>query len=183
MSTRPEFVKFGEVRIKLSNIKNYGVNVENKFYEKVYKRQEVKEYDNALLQFLGGKISYRYTYYKDEEISSSRYDDIKKGVILPGKVFLLKGQEYLRLKSEILGNRILYRNETYKNVHTDNCQYASVDGVYETNKIAEQDDVFLKEISYMYVTTYQNDNFKFMQDLEDWDVKKKCAELDKYLCI
>ena len=37
-----------------------------------------------------------------------------------------------------------------------------------------------KNVEYLYVTTFQNDNYRFFADVVDFDIHKKCRELDAY---
>jgi len=109
---RPQFYAFGDVRLKLSNIKNYGI----------------AEDDNG------------YYKYKETDLSGS--------VVVAGAAVLL--------------------------LHA-----MGLDGVLDD---IEPEKVWVSNSKkYLYVTTYQGDNYRFEEGNKDFDIVKACADLDELL--
>jgi len=102
--SRPQFYAFGDVRVKLSNIKNYGIaeEVSGRYEEKEEENTFINTSINSLLSFLN--------------VESKPYE---------------AWVERLR--------------------------------------------------KYLYVTTYQDDNYRFEEDNKAFDIFKACADLDELL--
>lgn len=181
---KPEFIMFGEVRVKLNNIKNYGIVDENRYFEKVfgkYLAQAEKRYDNKILDFLiSTPAQYEWTVHcRDTEIDSIRYNSIKNGERRARKGYVIENANYYEF--EIANEWDNARGKNVDKVYQKQ-RTAQQDGIYEVNYWAQKDDVFMKSIPYLYVTTYQDDNYVFRQDLVSWHINEMCAELDRYLC-
>ncbi len=176
------FVNIGGNRIKVSNIKNFGISYETEYYAKVYKIN-IEEYG---VGFLGGLLfatfdkeipesSYKVTDKTDTnykmEISEDEYTKIKKGKILP---------IYAQVEKDNICNCYVKR-DLYDGTYIILAQQKGKweDGEYVDGNIlsvATPDDVFEEKIRYLYITTYQNDNFTFYED--ECDIDEKLAELD-----
>ena len=112
VKNRPDFIVFGDIRIKLSNIKNYGLSSEE------------------------------YTVSAKKELTS-----VESVLGTVDDLF-----DLVAIGLDLLQGEPIYRS------------------VYET-----------KERKYLYVTTYQNDNYTFYEDIARFNIREKCNELDKWL--
>ena len=121
----PKFIQFGGTRIKLSNIKNYGIS---------YEAYEVKRPPTQTEINRGIK----------------RAEDRKKK----------------RKKWDILGKFV------------DEVDVAYLSSNYYKEERSRPEN---KKQYYLYVTTYQNDNYKFYEDEVSFNIRDKVKELDKYL--
>ena len=129
-NVKPVFIKFGDDRIKLSNIKDYGIADGS---EELLKRLKSLEYNLASNeQHLD---SCKNTEYLKEMVpcAQMRYDDSK--------------EEVEKLKQSIFYKQAL-----------------------------------ANDLKYLYITTYQNDNYRYYLCECDFDINEKLAILDKYLC-
>jgi cold shock CspA family protein len=161
-SQRPDIIKIGNTRIKLNNIKNYGISVQDRYYLKVYKSQKRK---GILNQFLD--ISDYIHNGMKTEISYATANDLLRGKTVEKQVFLNKGQFH-------------YTNRT---VNGSNLEYAKYDGLHsidssESDESDKSDLIHIKE-KYLYLTTYQKDKYTFYNS--EIDIEEKLNELDKYL--
>lgn len=113
----PTFIQFGEVRIKISNIKTYGIGKETTYFEK---EKEYEKRDRSPLQ-----------------------------QTLTG---VLKGLKFF---------------------------YEATGAPGDANK--KNTVIIEKESKYLYITTYQKDNYKFYDYKVDFDIDSKLQELDNFL--
>lgn len=152
---KKKFLRIGDTRIKVGNIKDYGIEYETVFYEKVYtktRKAYSKTMDVALrLAGFGKPISN----------PESDYD-----LAWDGETVRIDEIRYLELSSEL--------RKTYKMVLDDNGVAKEMVGFNATIK-----DVVEKECKYLYLTTYQNDTYKFYETDVDFDLEEKCNEIDK----
>lgn len=150
---RPTFIKLGNIRIKLSNIKNYGISYTSRERLKIISKEEFEKLK------------------KEEQINNS-------------KKRLNKIKRPKNIKEKIL-KKIPFRNiptseyqksyEKYREEYTHRYQNASAE--YKKNYFELEN----YSIPYLYITTYQNDNYKFHEDKVSFNVRDKMKELDKYL--
>lgn len=148
-SKKPTFIAFGDVRIKTSNIKNYGIASTTRYYVKVYEYTPSAS-DSWVKQNLSMKAysnSWKYTGI-DAEMPEELYLRHK------AKNFS-NGRKYIKWEGEIK------QSET-------KCPLP-----------LSESDFLVKNISYLYVTTYQNDNYEFREGDVDFDIKEKCKEIDR----
>lgn len=152
---KKKFLRIGDTRIKVGNIKDYGIEYETILYEKVYKKTK-KTYSktmDAVLRLAG--------FGKPIQNPESDYDLTWDG----GKV-RIDEIRYLELSSEL--------RKTYKMVLDDNGVAKEMIGFTATIK-----DVIEKECKYLYLTTYQNDTYEFYEMDVDFDLEEKCKEIDE----
>ena len=145
------FVKIGDNRIKISNIKNYGVSTKNLFYQKVYKVVE----ERTLLQRL---LTSREWIETENLVNINEVDaeNIKNG-IQPLCVYRKKG-------STISSQKDFNGNMFYVNAEKDGNYYLRID-----EASARITDLITKSVRYLYITTFQNDNYTFYEDEVDID--------------
>lgn len=134
-ANRPTFIQFGNVRVKLNNIKNYGISTCDAYYIKQYewhkRDQKKEERKKSLLEyFFEPTGEYRWN-GKTEYVSTDE-------------------EEAQRIKGE---------------------KYYWVDKV----------EIEKRQQNYLYITTYQGDNFQFVEKEADFDIFEKCKELDCYM--
>lgn len=158
---RPTFIQFGDVRIKLSNIKNYGIDTCNASFVKVY------EYDAQIV--------------KEHERKQA---DIKKAGGLRALFYIPWSVDPYVWK----GKRayISASNKRTESFNGDVSEYwpsykKNEDGTIELDYQKTDDEVITEQQHYLYVTTYQGDNFRFIEHETDFDIFEKCKELDKYM--
>lgn len=153
------FVKFDDIRIKASNIKNYGIIDESDAILKRYKSLwdswvNAQEYEADINSALGKKKLY------DKEI----------------------------LDSKAIGILAAPPSAVFEANYIKKCESAKSNVQYFYNKLQElensQDYLVAqrKDLKCLYVTTYQNDNFKFYQHQSAFNIFEKLAELDRILC-
>lgn len=123
VNTKPIFIRIGDTRIKLSNIKDYGIADGS---EEILEEAEDLQYD--LKSVYAIPIPARAQYYFDNEYS---------------------------------------QKQTNLEKYTSTKRY----------KRAKKG-----EAKYLYITTYQGDNYQFYECEVDWNIYHKLEELDNYLC-
>ncbi|PEC58450.1 hypothetical protein CN556_24825 [Bacillus wiedmannii] len=125
---KPKFIALGEERIKLSNIKNYGI-------------------DHEII----------------EEVISEETIYLSTG-----------GKAVRRVGGVLLGIAQA----------ADHGLAGFFDGISKVNMGNSYTKQHLEDVKYpiLYVTTYQENNFRFHQKYVDFDVQKKFDELDKLFC-
>ena len=150
---RPVFIEFGSVRIKLSNIKNYGISSIPTHYAKVF---EKRQYEVN-----------KYTLFGERSVK-------KWGLVDTGERIRL--DESSGDLSRMVNSRIYSYRRCLKvngNIIRVNPSFAET---WEYNDAIER-----RDIEYLYVTTYQNENYRFVEDEVEFDIHKKCEELDEYM--
>lgn len=148
-SKKPTFIAFGDVRIKTSNIKNYGLSTLTRYYVKVYGFVE-NDSDGWLKRNFSLKAYASYWRYIgiDAEMDEKTY-------LSHQKHNFSDGCKYVKNKDGSIS-----QTQT-------NCPVSLSPSDFST-----------KNVPYLYVTTYQNDNYTFYQDEVDFDIKAKCKEID-----
>lgn len=153
-ASRPSFVDFGKTRIRFSNIKNYGIASAPVYYAKVFVLVE-KEGKSKLF----GKYRYK------ERVDSGRRVRLCDTSESDAKSMLCDGSQYY--------HRYEAENGKINKVHTG--------GLLESGPVSFEDLVECKNVDYLYVTTYQKDNYRFFADLTEFDIHSKCKEIDGYM--
>jgi hypothetical protein len=179
MNENQSFIVFGDSRIKLSNIKNYGINTESIYYQKVYVKKTTKKKESILFfNWTSTKDEWVYEGHKvnicesdyNKAISSFTHDTsvvYKLGYFSKGDKCLVFSTLYVQ--GEPVGKDYVEKA-------------APEDGVYQFNEKATKEDFLTENEKYIYITTYQNDNFKFYSKDMVGSLENKLSELDKYLC-
>lgn len=154
------FIQLGNVRVKLGNIKNYGISKCDSYYYKVYEYdpQLAKQIEDSnrkkrgLFKTLSSLFSEQPYKWKGKKIyiaSFSKEDALRKAGIDP---YYPNGAPRA------------YKQEP--------------DGTLE---LCDGGDFLEIEESYLYVTTYQNDNFRFPEGSVSFNIFDKCKEIDSYM--
>lgn len=171
-----KFIAINDVRIKASNIKNYGVSVETKYLAAVYRIKKV--YTPTGSGFFGRLLS--TTSLEKEKtdkrvvIDKGEYEWIKNGGEAP--IYGLFDED----------DDAVYR-WNYANVpegiicHAVYKHFGQFGETTEGEPMikASPEDVWCEEKKYLYITTYQNDNFKYYED--EVDINKIMTEIDNCL--
>lgn len=176
------FVNICGNRIKVSNIKHFGISSENKYYANVYKVKMEKRggvgFAGAMFLLVFNQSVPEPTYFITEkkltnyknEISEEEYTNIKRGVKMP--IYLQvdsnemdKSHSKFEFVEDLIDGTYIVKSIS-KSVYTE--------GKIEVE--ATPDDVFKVETRYLYITTYQNDNYTFTEN--ECDIDEKLAELD-----
>lgn len=179
------FIKLGNVRLKANNIKDYGISEKEVYYQKVY-QWRYREGSSKLDKFFGT----RYIDYIDTgewyEINERRFNSIASGDESYYHVMKAK-------KGECIGRYYEYYDsfDSYNNVSAD--IYAPYDGVFDLNdskynwhltkrnQKAGRGDVMKVTEEYLYITTYQGDNYVFNKSQADFNIHEKFKEIDEQL--
>lgn len=151
----------GDVRIKIGNIKNYGIAYENRLYWKVYRRKKV-----SFWKELFGFQEYEWK----KEIRRIKDNEYYESVFVSDNGNLLNEQKVQRR----------YLNED--DLPGSDLKIAGKNCV-DKEELWASNAMLLRKDKYLYITTYQNDNFVFFGCESDFDIDEKCNELDNILSI
>ena len=163
-SKKPEFIAFGTERIKLKNIKNYGISTGMAYYVKVYEYKPVAKtglfgkvkITNSLVWSKNDiQIPEENTGLPRAENGNLRYNGVR--------IYDPKTAEFRMLESKII------RNTSGE---------ISFDSQYTFDR---SNDLYKVPQEYLFVTTYQNANYQWFKNLAPFDIYEKCKELDQAL--
>lgn len=165
--TENKFIAINDVRIKASNIKNYGVSEDTKYLAAVYKIK----YESIGFIFSHTEYSKEKT-DKKVVIDKNEYDWIKNNGESP--IYGLFDEDdsnvYIGDSANVPEGVICHAIE--KRTDQYGFTYAG-----DTMIKATPEDVWCEKKKYLYITTYQNDNYKFYENEIDIDeVMKKIDE-------
>lgn len=146
-SKKPTFIAFGDVRIKSTNIKNYGISIKTRYGVQVFKFIPSMS-DNWI------KRNFSLKAYDSYWRRTGNYQEISK-------------EEYLKCERDNFSKGRVY-------IERDNGERVKSD--YNFNLTNE--DFAIQEIPYLYITTYQNDNYTFYQDEVEFNIREKFKEID-----
>lgn len=130
----PTFIACGDVRIKLSNIKSYGISEGYQHFIKVYEHSLPKE-SSSLKLLLHDELVWNGLKIPCSSLYTLRYRYVKDW---DGKIA-------------------------------------------ESYQAARDGDCLKQSIHYLYITTYQGDNYRFNDWEVSFDIYEKCRELDSYM--
>lgn len=166
-----KFIKLGEERIKLSNIKNYGIASKDVYFQKVYTFTvedglfDKREYNDANMW---------------QEITYLRYYDIANGL-----------KDYMHIIKALKGEPIGVVDPSKRKLFESSYKNAKKDGIYDLNRIDDmcssvnanpsKSDVKLAREDYLFINSYQGDNYKFSASTANFDINEKILELDEIL--
>ena len=158
--SRPQFMIFRGTRIRLNNIKSYGIVV--------------------------GRGEYVYTYKECEKVVTKKTifgtSEVKKRFLVQDGVVPIYG--YLSPRECFVTNYQvkIYNRHTEEYLYIGHKFYVDETGiVHEHKEELSPSDRFWKNEDYLYVTTYQGDNYEWYEDHDRLDVHGKCRELDMYM--
>jgi len=180
-----KFIALGNVRLKASNIKDYGISAEERCYQKVYKWR-YEDGTSRMERFLGTV----YIKYDDTgewfEISKKRYESIAAG-----------SEKYYHVmkanKGDIIGRYYSQYWGANSNMNEAEDIMAPYDGIFDLNdekygwkltkrnSKAERGDVKQTTEEYLYITTYQGDNYVFYESQANFNIYDKLSEIDELL--
>lgn len=157
---RPIFIQFGDVRIKLNNIKNYGIDICNSYYYKIY------EYDPQLAQKMAeeakkerGLSKILSAFFPNSDSGSYKWNG--------EKIYIASFSKENALKEAGIDSSDYHRcYRRNQNGSLESCTY---------------DDFLETQENYLYVTTYQGDNFQFIESTANFNIFDKCKEIDSYM--
>jgi len=120
-----KFIALGNIRLKASNIKDYGISAEETYYQKVYKWR----YIDATSKF-GKLLGVKHTYYYDTgewyKISKKRFEAISAG-----------SERYYHVmkasKGEIIGRYYSYYCVGNSDLNEADDLLAPYDGIFDLN--------------------------------------------------
>jgi len=167
---RPTFISFGNEAIKLGNIKTYGISAGNARFVKIYEYKKEYVIRDGLF---GAKIKAKgYSWNGDKEqfaesnirnCSLYRYNQDKKTFEWSN----------LALERSPNGQVISVKHkEPFGDIFNK---------IYWKEKTLTWNDFFTETQNYLYITTYQQDNYQFYEGIADFDIYEKKKELDRYL--
>ncbi len=165
ISNKPCFIELNNIRIKLNNIKSYGLYADTLYFVKVYEHDIPPTFKDWLfegqkygLKWKGEKLPLtkssieKYpTYYASDMYRINFFDEAK--------------QEYIWTRN------LLYRDKSNK-ITT----YDSKDIYLSSEHLIKEKGIYLK------IETYTKENFAFYEHFAGFDIKQKCKEIDEYMC-
>ena len=161
LDTKPIFISFGDVRIKTSNIKNYGIDFNIHTYIK---------YEKTWEDFKGE--------WKEEN------ERIKKAIqTTRSKIRKWSLQKTLDRRHD---KNMEYNYELYKEKFRNNLENMNPsknpESRYTFSEYLDKKWKFKgsSRSFYLYVTTFQGDNYKFRESNQDFDIHEKVKEMDSY---
>lgn len=162
VSQKPAFVEFGNTRIKLSNIKNYGISSVPTYYAIIFKKVVHEHMYEGLFGWTTKKKSELVDTGERIRLGES-FDEARSALHRAGMITY--GQPGLNGR----------RHEYHRYVKNNGELCRDWDWRSDISYVAE-----CKDVDYLYVTTYQNDNYRFVADIAGFDIHAKCMELDSY---
>ncbi len=205
----PKFIAIGDVRLKMSNIKEYGISTgEPKYKSYVY---SLEPYDGnserkaGLIEtILGSQRKYMYVlqkttelvdvndviengdgtwecsiesapiFYNDEKIYCKKWEDYEAGMRLHAGYGLEPTKPFVAYNYRM--RKIIKHDSFYGHVFATKCEFIKGDFL-----LRSEDFVELEPEEYLYITTYQDDNYTF--GASNIDIKKQVALLDNYFSV
>ena len=145
-------VILGDIRIRAKSIKNYGIATKQRYYEKIYNCR------TELRHFLFGQYDATILEWKGDKraISQDNFNFYKSSVT-SSEWKAINGRGYVRHR--------VYKDDEGK--------------IVSSNEEANDKDFFIGKEAYLYITTYQKDNFIFFESEAGFDIREKCKEIDK----
>lgn len=165
---------FGSIRIKLNNIKSYGIAQGDAWYAKMY-RLIPEKYITRKSIF--GKVHKKLVRAASTEATDSAYPiDIKE------RTKSWYSNAYGQWRTRAFTEYYAYNRSTrnYCKLEYTFCLDDNGD-IVQTHVPLSNYDLFMQPESYLYVTTFQGENYKWFEHHVEFDIHEKCLELDKYM--
>lgn len=190
IAKKPEFVSFGSERLKLSNIKTYGISQE---YAECLHTARVKVYELTTIRFK--RLLAKPKYVKNCLNPTGETIEIKDW-----EQFSVKEKQYWRLtvhndsthKDEIYSTKIIKTRNGIRGLNEDDgavydekgniSSIGPIDGFFDGKRLDDK-DITYGPLKYLYVTTFQNTNYRWFENSASFDIFDKCKELDRYLGV
>ncbi|MBR3437911.1 MAG: hypothetical protein IKH13_00180 [Clostridia bacterium] len=203
------FITIGDTRLKSSNIKNYGISDKNIFWAHVY-RYETKEktYQTLFRHKEKTRQITNLVMISDEKdpcykmmITQEIYEDANLNNKSYGRYFAFPADVFRKFKKieyEAVLSPITYtyycHNFTYYgepcSISSDSvivCEkktevidFSNAPKRYYIEEPLRPSDVFKTQERYLYITTYQGDNFQFFE-YDGYEIDKEIKRLDSLL--
>lgn len=171
--TRKSIVTFGETRIKASIIKNYGISSDVGYKVPLYKEITEKGFMGfpkvtfvKTGEFLEIKKD-AWKYYSRRYIDNYGWIDD-----------YLENGKYLMV---YLYDEVAQCTDWYKGFVCKDDEGRIYTSSSPQNKHSSRENLISFTKHYLYVTTYQHDNFCFFEGEAPFDIYEKCKELDAVL--
>jgi Predicted membrane protein len=172
------FIQCGDARIKLSNIKNYGIKT-NTTKSKVAvqkKKDDIERENNELYK--------KYLFELDAYQKRTKGQKVKSKLKGTG-VNILGGTVAGGIAGAVLGEGI----GAFVGV-----PLGFIGGLisgpfmdYDKPKLEKTPETFEKDVvtkkRYLYITTFQRDNFEYYENKVPFNIFNKCKELDEYFKV
>lgn len=159
-NTKDTFLFIGKNRIRLSNIKTYGISSKVFYYQKVYR---------ATVESMIIFFNHSFSWEGDTILlNKEKQDRIKK---------LNPTMEHDALEVKNTGSFEKLIIDEDGEMH----QAAEYMRTYNLsdNWHPEPGDIFGKKQKYLYITTFQNENYRFYESEVNFDIEEKCKEIDE----
>ena len=196
---RPVFIKLGDTRIKLNNIKDYGVS-KAESWSTIYNIDIYTLISEDILFGLSKSIQFKKSGQYQVELSDSDYVDNSMGLHwskedkfwmkvhenYEGKIYVCRCFVHVNDYVEARGY-IAFRDKNSFDIilNSDRKREISDEGissVYCSWTSGYQEIRRHQKISkYLYITTYQNDHYIFYEDEVDFNINEKLNLLDDWL--
>lgn len=165
------FLSINEHEIKKSNIKNYGLSSEHRYYQRVYvmnkeKNQFRGKFDKFISSFLYDEYKYTYTKIKKiYRISQERFNQTSSNqkaynhVIFAKKGSIIGWEEKYSNGASVV-QEIIAPYDGYFDLNNNEFNW----NLNDRNEVISDADVMRRLERYLYITTYQGDNYKFYEN-------------------
>lgn len=142
------FVTCGGTNIRLNNIKQYGLGEYPVLYEKIYHMETIYNIRNSLREFLFEDAEIKKYYFENEWYCHGESE------------YRNEDERLIKVKDEVVRKRCLRRLDNWP-----------ID-------IDTEDNYKTVMKPYLYITTYQDDNFIFKETEVNFDVVEKYNEIN-----
>lgn len=185
---RPQFLEFGGARIKLINIKNYGIAQGDSWYAKMYRDVPAKYITKK--KAFGKTVTELVSEATIEETGEVYPIDVKENVesyhpYIHGRPTYNGYEIGARYGPKMMRKVVEYyvwNRGKQATIRVDHAFHLDANGnIVSTQAALSSEHLFTKPENYLYVTTFQGDNYKWFEHHVKFDIYEKCKELDKYM--
>lgn len=160
-----KFVAINDVRIRVNNIKNYGVSEEISYLSKVYRILDCYRCEKERIE-------------KNIEINKEEYEWVKSGKDAPIYALFNEADEDV-FYDDYIGDYYADFIEVPEGIICHAIEREDFETAGDIMIKAVPSDVWCEEKKYLYITTFQNDNFQFYDD--EIDVEQILKKIDDCL--
>lgn len=185
---RPQFLEFGGARIKLTNIKNYGIAQGDGWYAKMYRDVPAKYITKK--KAFGKTVTELVSEATIEETGEVYPIDVKENVesyhpYIHGRPtyngYEIGARYGPKMMRKVVEYHVWNRGKQ-ATIRVDHAFHLDANGnIVSTQAALSSEHLFTKPENYLYVTTFQGDNYKWFEHHVKFDIYEKCKELDKYM--
>ena len=181
-------MEFGGARIKLTNIKNYGIAQGDSWYAKMYRDVPAKYITKK--KAFGKTVTELVSEATIEETGEVYPIDVKENVesyhpYIHGRPTYNGCEIGARYGPKMMRKVVEYyvwNRGKQATIRVDHAFHLDANGnIVSTQAALSSEHLFTKPENYLYVTTFQGDNYNWFEHHVKFDIYEKCKELDKYM--